>query len=164
MKIKIHFVKEMGKSFIEEKITKIKKKNLEEAVKQLNNEVNRIITSTKNGTSEEIATRKIDTTKLSISYEGKTFIIPPDIHTLKSGKDIHLYIDYDKEKFLYFKEHSAIFNARFLDRLLNNQILGQLVGKLRKSMENPDKSEFLGKIFIYGIVFALGVLIGAYAL
>lgn len=164
MKIKIHFLKPSGNNFEEIKETKLKEKDLKEQVKQINKRINNMLFRIQNGTHTEIKEKKLELTDLVISYEGKTFIIPPNLNTYKTKRDVHLFFDWENEKLLFFKEHQLVYDSKFLDRLLNNCIIGQLVGKLRKSMEKPDKLELLKKIAVPVLCLVAGVFIGGYIL
>lgn len=164
MKIKIHFLKQTGKNFEEVKETKLGKKTLETQIKAINQTINNLLLRVQSGTYDEIKEKKIELTDLFISYEGKTFIIPQNINTYKTKKDIHLFFDWENEKLLFFKKHDLIYDSKFLDRLLNNQIIGQLILKLRKSMEKPDKLELLKKIAVPVLCLVAGVFIGGYIL
>jgi hypothetical protein len=109
---------------------------------------------------EEYKTKKIKETDEIISIDNKTFIIPKGIYSMKRGKTIELYFDWENEKMLFFKEHGVIFDAKFLDKVLSKGIIAQLVAKLRSSMEKTDKFSLLGKLVIPILCLVVGYFAG----
>lgn len=146
-KIKAVFVKKIGN-------------NIEEIKKPLKIKDEKIKEKLNTSDYEEIHDKKLKETETSISYEGKTFIIPQTVFSIKRKKDIEIYFDWENEKMLFFKEQSVIFDAKFLDKLLHNEIIAQLMKTLRKSMEKTDKFSLLGKLVIPVLCLAVGYFAG----
>ena len=111
---------------------------------------------------EEYKTKKIKETDETISIDNKTFPIPKGIYSMKRGRTLELYFDWENEKLLFFKEHGVLFDAKFLDKILSKGIIAQLVAKLRLSMEKPDKFSFLGKLIIPILCLVVGYLAGKF--
>lgn len=158
MKFEVVFVKQINENF-----EQIGHKNLN-INEQIKSNIKTLKAMKRRSSHERIDSKKVNATDLTVSYEGKTFIIPQKFHTIKNRRSIQLFIDWEKEEYLFFKEHKSIFDAKFLDKLLNNQIIGQLIGKLRKSMEKPESMELLRKLAVPVLCLVAGVFIGAYAL
>lgn len=150
MKIKAVFLKEVGKNFQEIDTKKLSSRKLDSDIRK----------KFENASHEIVKSKKIDITDKYVSYKGKCFIIPESIHSVKNGKTIIIYFDYDNEKFLFFRKHDSVFDSKFLDRLLNNEILGQLMGKLRSSMEKPDKTEFFRRLVVPILCLVVGFFVG----
>lgn len=109
---------------------------------------------------EEYKTKKLKETDEEISIDGKTFLIPKNVYSMKRGKTVELFYDWENEKMLFFKEHGVLFDAKFLDKILSKGIIAQLVAKLRAGMEKTDKFSLLGKLVIPILCLAVGYFAG----
>jgi len=143
-KIKAVFIKKIGENFevIKTQKLKVDKKNIDV-------------------THEEMKTKTLDVKDEKISLDGKTFLIPQAIHSLKRGRTIEIFFDFENETMLFFKEVKMPFDAKFLDKILSKNIIAQLVGKLRLSMETTDKSDFLKKLVVPVLCLVVGFFIGS---
>lgn len=110
---------------------------------------------------EELDTKSVKDTDEFISYEGKSFPIPRGIFTLKTGKTIKIFYDYENEKILCFKQHSCLINAEWLDQLLHKKLIAQLVSAVKKGMETTTGNKTILQFIFVGIVcIVIGYFIG----
>lgn len=107
-------------------------------------------------TFERIGQKTYKINDTTIQFKEKSFIIPKDKNTYKTGKDSILFINFTKEKILNFHGQDMGIDAKLLDMLIAKGIIAQLVSKLRDSMQESNKSKWITFI----IIFAFGAIAG----
>jgi hypothetical protein len=100
--------------------------------------------------------KKLDVKEETISYKDKTFVIPHTNSLEDKNKHI-IFFDYDNEKVIAFTKIDLGYDAKMLDQLLVKKIIGQLVARIKQSLEQKPS---LAKIGTYILCIAFGVVTG----
>lgn len=86
---------------------------------------------------------------------------PKDRFTLSDKKNKMLFFDIDNKQYITFHQTDLGLSTRFLDKLFNQFIIGQLVRAVRKASQEEDTDySMIKKAIIYIVVFGVGWLVG----
>ena len=95
-----------------------------------------------------------------VSFKDHTFVIPKNRDSFETNKESILFFDFDNSKILNFIETDMGLNAKFLDKFLVRNMIGELLVKLRSSMEEPNKWKLMPFIVTFIVGCVLGYLFG----
>lgn len=96
------------------------------------------------------------------SYKKHALIIPPkNTYTFSTNKLNILFYDLDNAEYITFEKHDLGLSTSFLDKLLNQAIIGQLVSAVKKaSDESKTDFDFIKEGIKLGACLLLGYLLG----
>lgn len=110
----------------------------------------------------EIARIKYKKEEELVSNKKHSIPIPPkNPYTFSTDKVNFLFFDLGEKKYVVFEEVDLGLSTSWLDKLFNNQIVGQLAKAVKKSTDEPKTSmDIIKTIMLYGGLILVGYLLG----
>lgn len=110
----------------------------------------------------EIDRVKFKDEKQLVSNKKHTIPIPPkNPYTFNSGKKNFLFFDIGNKEYVTFEKIDLGLSTIFLDKLFNNEIIGQLAKAVKRSTEeSKTNTDIIKSILLYGGLVLVGYLLG----
>lgn len=95
-----------------------------------------------------------------------TVIIPPkNPYTYSTDKENFIFFDLDNKEYVKFEKVDLGLSTKFLDKLLNQNMIGQLVKAVKLATQEPKTNlDFIKWGLALGIPFIVGYVIGSGAI